>query len=372
MASTLRKLKSLVLFQTTDSEQIRDLLETVSVPLHTGDCRSCSDPCAEGHEDWKFDRDMETQMLGTVKPYIRQIVISTGKADWEKEVTEVNGSLAALINGLFESSKSSLEKPADAAAGMLQHSVPGVFTQQEGTRLVILNGSHTTVSEHHDRETVLIFPDYRVVFGVEGTPKAAELFYEKVVSPSTTYIPTIPEEREDGELPFGILPIPYSCVILLCSHKRRDNRCHIAAPVLEHEFIHSLQRHNWTVDTNLDHDHFHDVLPPSKPSTAAASEVNLDQREAEEEDSEGGISPRTLLDLKRVLIIRNSHVGQHKFAGNVIICTPAGQSIWYSRVTAHEVDAIVEQTIVQGKIIPSLFRAGLNVSRPGYLSLYDW
>lgn len=25
-----------------------------------------------GHEDWKFDRDMETQMLGTVKPYIRQ------------------------------------------------------------------------------------------------------------------------------------------------------------------------------------------------------------------------------------------------------------------------------------------------------------
>ena len=26
-----------------------------------------------GHEDWKFDRDMETQMLGSVKPYIRQV-----------------------------------------------------------------------------------------------------------------------------------------------------------------------------------------------------------------------------------------------------------------------------------------------------------
>jgi hypothetical protein len=26
-----------------------------------------------GHEDWNFDRDMETQMLGTVKPYIRQV-----------------------------------------------------------------------------------------------------------------------------------------------------------------------------------------------------------------------------------------------------------------------------------------------------------
>ena len=113
-------------------------------------------------------------------------------------------------------SKSSV-KPADFAAKKLQHSVPGVFAHGEGARLSILNGSHTTISEDHDRETVLIFPDYRVVFGVENTPKAAELLYEKAVSPSTTYIPTIPEEHEDGELPFGILPIPYSCVILLCA-----------------------------------------------------------------------------------------------------------------------------------------------------------
>ena len=112
-------------------------------------------------------------------------------------------------------------KPADFAAKKLQHSVPGVFTQGGGARLSILNGSHTTISEYHDRETVLIFPDYRVVFGVENTPKAAELLYEKAVSPSTTYIPTIPEELEDGELPFGILPIPYSCVILLCASSLR-------------------------------------------------------------------------------------------------------------------------------------------------------
>jgi len=217
MASTLRKLKTLVLSQTTDNEQITNLLDTVSVPLHTGDCRSCPDPCIEGHEDWKFDRDMETQMLGTVKPYTRQIVISTGKADWEREVTDVKGSLAASINALFELSKSSSTKSVDATAKKLQHSVRGVFTRQEGARLSILNGSHKTISEHHDRDTVLIFPEYRVVFGVENTAKGAELLYEKVVSPSTTYIPSIPEEREEGELPFGVLPIPYSCVILLCA-----------------------------------------------------------------------------------------------------------------------------------------------------------
>ena len=141
-------------------------------------------------------------------------MISTGKADWEREVTEVNGSLAALVHAM---SSKSTAKPTDLAAKKLQHSVPGVFNQGEGARLSILNGSHTTISEHHDRATVLIFPDYRIVFGVENTPKAAELLYEKAVSPSTTYIPTIPEEHEDGELPFGIVPIPYSCVILLCA-----------------------------------------------------------------------------------------------------------------------------------------------------------
>ena len=144
-------------------------------------------------------------------------MISTGKADWEREVTDVKGSLAALINALSDSSKSSFAKSADAGAKKLHHSVRGVFTQQEGTRISILNGSHTTISEHHDRETVLIFPEYRVAFGVESTAKGAELLYEKVISPSTTYIPSIPEEHEDGELPFGILPIPYSCVILLCA-----------------------------------------------------------------------------------------------------------------------------------------------------------
>ena len=101
-------------------------------------------------------------------------MISTGKADWEREVTEVNGSLAALVHTMF--SKSTM-KPADFVAKKLQHSVPGVLNRGEGARILILNGSHPTISEHHNRETVLIFPDYRVVFGVENMPKAAELLY---------------------------------------------------------------------------------------------------------------------------------------------------------------------------------------------------
>lgn len=94
------------------------------------------------------------------------------------------------------------------------------------------------------------------------------------------------------------------------------------------ELIHALQHRNWTVDTNLDHHHLHDVLPPSKPPTATPSQADLD---SEEENSDsvpepktpatfpGNISPRTLWDLKRALILKNSHVGGHKYAGNVIV-----------------------------------------------------
>lgn len=57
--------------------------------------------------------------------------------------------------------------------------------------------------------------------------------------------------------------------------------------------MHSLQNHGWHVDTQIEHGHLDDV-----------------------QDSP---TPQMLSDLKRALIIRNSHIGGHKFAGNVIV-----------------------------------------------------
>ena len=54
------------------------------------------------------------------------------------------------------------------------------------------------------------------------------------------------------------------------------------------------------------------------------------------------------------------------------IYTPQGVSIWYGRVTPHNVDAVVRETILGGKILPPLLRGGLNISRPGHTSLNDW
>ena len=54
------------------------------------------------------------------------------------------------------------------------------------------------------------------------------------------------------------------------------------------------------------------------------------------------------------------------------IYTPQGATVWYGRVTPHEVEAIVEHTIIGGLVLPSLLRGGANISRPGCSTLNDW
>ena len=54
------------------------------------------------------------------------------------------------------------------------------------------------------------------------------------------------------------------------------------------------------------------------------------------------------------------------------IYTPSGSGIWYGRVTPHDVDSIVMNTIINGLVLPPLLRGGLNLSRPNCSTLNDW
>ena len=65
-----------------------------------------------------------------------------------------------------------------------------------------------------------------------------------------------------------------------------------------------------------------------------------------------------------------SHIGGHKFAGNVIVYVPpilgneghplAGQGVWYGRVEPKHVEGIVRETIEGGRVIKELFRGGID------------
>jgi len=166
----------------------------------------------------------------------------------------------------------------------------------------------------------------------------------------------------DAQATFKSYILPYNCVILLCSHKRRDNRCHIVAPKLESSFMHILESEGWSVDTNLE-----DLSLHNSPieDTEGTDEERHEHVLAQLKDISSN-------DHKRALILKNSHIGGHKFAGNVIIYRPQGSAVWYGRVTPHEVTAIVKNTIIDGTVLPPLLRGGLNIMKPECKSLNDW
>ena len=69
-----------------------------------------------------------------------------------------------------------------------------------------------------------------------------------------------------------------------------------------------------------------------------------------------------------------SHVGGHKYAGNVIVYIPpkmtigtssephplAGKGIWYGRIEPKHVEGLVEETILGGKVVTDHFRGGID------------
>ncbi|KAF7351324.1 hypothetical protein MSAN_01563900 [Mycena sanguinolenta] len=349
--SGFRKLKAWALNHELDTDNIRTRLSASGVPVSSADCRTCSDPCEEGHGEFpsRFTVDMETQMFGSVRPFCRQIVVSTGTTDWDREITWTSGSLASYISGAHQKTGAS-----QAATKSDVPRLPGIFNASDSNELSILNGSHRTISDDHELGTVLVFPDFVIISGVPSSSAGAKMLWNSALDPR---IPRILGSTPD-EARFNTWVLPYSAVITLCSHKRRDKRCGISAPKLESVFTDALHRRGWTVDTQIEHI----IDPPLEKFTGTA----------EEKEAHVINTLKTLQTAKKALILFNSHMGGHRYAGNCIIYTPSGTAVWYGRVSPHEVESVVENTIEGGLILPPLLRGGLGLSKPGCKTLHDW
>lgn len=102
--------------------------------------------------------------------------------------------------------------------------------------------------------------------------------------------------------------------ILICGHGGRDQRCGILGPILQSAFRKELERK--------------------------------------------GIEAE---------VARISHIGGHKYAGNVIIYLPPnlegnklkGSGIWYGRVGPEQVEGVVGETVVKGRVVGDLLRGGV-------------
>jgi (2Fe-2S) ferredoxin len=165
------------------------------------------------------------------------------------------------------------------------------------------------------RTTVLILPSFTFVDSVSQAD---------VPDLVNRYIDNHDEKIENAivspETSMNARPCELDYVVLLCSHRRRDARCGITAPLIKRE----LERHLRPLGLDRDAD-------DSRP---------------------GGVG-----------IFFVSHVGGHKFSANVLVYRKRDQQmIWLARVKPEHCEGLVKYTILEGKVVhpESQLRGGFD------------
>lgn len=143
--------------------------------------------------------------------------------------------------------------------------------------------------------------------------------------------------------------------MLVCGHGGRDERCGVLGPLLREEFEDK-------------------VGVVSSRFEVRRGAVRIPEHEGHALPAvEGEVGGEAKTGVRVGLI---SHIGGHKFAGNVIIYIPpglklddgrphplAGHGIWYGRVEPRHVEGIVRETMVKGNVVEDMFRGGIDGQR---------
>ncbi|KAI5837454.1 Sucrase/ferredoxin-like-domain-containing protein [Morchella snyderi] len=275
------------------------------------DCAACPQVAPDGTSGYgrAFDKigvDHDEELWGGVKKYSRHVIVATGEMDWIRDVEEIPGSV-------MEALKERVEKGARLMVSASNMPPPNHHNHHSSSNSSSNNTDTDTDSDSATTKpqptSVILLPSWTLI---------------ENVTPATT-----------PELNLSLSDVPYSCdstvtashyphdtLILLCSHKRRDARCGISAPILRKEF----ERHLRPLGLWRD---MADMRP-------------------------GGV---------KVLFI--NHVGGHKFSANVIVYRKGGgevvQGVWLAKVTPRHVEGIVRYTVLEGKVCDSgMIRAGFD------------
>nr|CAG8580055.1 4708_t:CDS:2 [Entrophospora candida] len=311
--------------------------QLITLKTHEDDddpCFDCMNPCSTHPSYPSYLRiNYELPLEGTVKPHTKHVLISTGKTDWMARIEDDSTSLAGQLHKIIKSgdSKNKKEKKAkkkedkrknfDSDNNETQQIFNADNNVEKSPRMLITNSSRENTDKDSKGNDVLLFPDNILIRNVD--PMNALEFSKRFLLPSLSSN----QDQNTSSITFQVDPNPYKAVIVICSHRRRDKRCGVVAPILKDEFDKILK------DKKLD---------------------------VENKKTEG------------VAVFLSSHIGGHKFAGNVIVFRD-GQGIWYGRVIPCHAKSIIEYTVIEGKVIKDLYRGSINGSfAPGKGGRLDW
>ena len=266
------------------------------------DCASCTVKFPS-----KVKVETSAPLYGHLKAFGAQVLIATGKTDLTRKIEEEHGSLAEALDASSSKSSQGVCSPFQEEDVLL--------TDRSTQKLLISASNLEPYEDNGDgATTVLILPSFTFVDSV--TPgNASELIERFVNSP--------PRESSDPKSQLTSRPCPHDYVFLLCSHKHRDARCGLTAPLIKKE----LERHLRPLGLYRDMD---DLRP-------------------------GGTG-----------IYFVSHVGGHKFSANLLIYRRREQQmIWLARVRPEHCEGIVKYTMLEGKVVhpDSQLRGGFDRAR---------
>ena len=296
-----------------------------------------------------LDIDHKTPIANNVAAYSSHLVVSTGQADWPSRI---------------EDSAASSELPwakltSDLKSAFGRH---GRYHSATENTLITASSFRPLGGDAESGRTILHFPSFqqysmtttdstlslRDSKGGGGKPKAdsvdedLELLLRHLTAGTNSVEP----------LPSSITVAKISSpTILICTHNSRDTRCGILGPLLQAEFEAQISQHS---------------SPVSISPTAT--------------------DPLVTPKIQQPTVAGVSHVGGHKWAGNVIVYIPpdwtsnsgdsttaastdkqnlsslAGHAIWYGRVTPSHVEGILNSTLYGGSIIQDLCRGVMDFS----------
>ncbi|KAF2742933.1 hypothetical protein M011DRAFT_411675 [Sporormia fimetaria CBS 119925] len=252
-----------------------------------------------------LDIDRKTPLLHTMAAYTEQLFICTGRNDWTSRVEDEPSSAGDFVRGV---------KGIIGRGGKAFDPFNNVMTTL----------SSLPASSNPATTTALLFPSFVRIPDIPHTPSAFDAL-------ATAYLKTRHlhpahnalsdaqktvlkrDESLASQLPAAV-PID-TVTVLICGHGSRDSRCGILGPILEKQFKETFKR------------------------KGVEAEVGM-----------------------------ISHIGGHKYAGNVIIYIPPtlsqnelkGTGVWYGRVDPEKVEGVVDETIGKGRIIVDLFRGGIT------------
>ncbi|KAL4877673.1 Sucrase/ferredoxin-like-domain-containing protein [Aspergillus karnatakaensis] len=276
---------------------------------------------------------------GTMAAYAQQILICTGQKDWTSRIEDDGKGQpwGDLVRGL----KSLMGRGGPYAD-------PFNNVMVTNSSLPPSSSSEQTAS---GAASAFLFPSFKYFPSIpvnEPLKTGADLstFIRAFLLPTqlSPMTETLPEPRHSDLLRkpelaaefSDAVELHHSPVILICGHGGRDMRCGVMAPILEQQFRAILQTKG--------------IFTP-----ATSDGSNFD-------------SP----DRAHIGLI--SHIGGHKYAGNVIVYIPkdmkyknsldshplGGKGIWYGRVEPQHVEGIVEETVLGGNVVKDHFRGGID------------